>query len=58
MPLRLPDEYVDKVDVAKWEKPFNINNEEDHTAKIVNEYILNRLTWYKSQKTDNYRLWD
>ena len=56
MPRRLPEEYVDRVDKARWGKPFDVNNEENHTSKIVTGYILYRLTLYQAEEYDDYNL--
>ena len=57
MPRRLPEEYVDRVDEARWGKPFDVNNEKNHTSKIVTGYILYRLTLYQAEEYDDYNLW-
>ena len=58
MPLRLPEEYADKVDRDRWGKEFCPNNVEDHTTEIVTGHILNRLLWYKMREYDDYTLWE
>ena len=57
MSRRLPPEYVDRVNQEKWGKAFDVDDEEDHTAKIVTGYILYRLTWYQTEQHDDYKLW-
>jgi hypothetical protein len=57
MSRRLSPEYVDRVDQEKWGKAFDVDDEKDHTAKIVTEYILYRLTWYQAEEHNDYKLW-
>jgi hypothetical protein len=40
MSRRLPPEYVDRVNQEKWEKVFDVDDEENHITKIIIEYIL------------------
>jgi hypothetical protein len=56
MPLRLSEEYADRVDEDKWGKDFDINDMKDYTAKTITEYILYKMIWYKMRKYDNYIL--
>jgi hypothetical protein len=56
MPLRLPEEYADRVDEDRWGKDFDINNIENYTAKAVIGYILYKMIWYKRREYDNYIL--
>ena len=58
MPRRLPEEYADRVDKAKWGRAFDVDNDEDHTTPTVTGYILYRLTWYQEQSHNDYMLWE
>jgi hypothetical protein len=56
MSQRLLPKYVDRVDQEKWEKAFDVDDNEDHITKIITGYILYRLTWYQAEEYNNYKL--
>jgi hypothetical protein len=57
MPLRLSEEYADRVDENKWGKDFDINDVENHIVKAVTGYILYKMMWYKKREYDDCMLW-
>jgi hypothetical protein len=57
MSRRLSSKYADRINQEKWEKVFDVDDEEDYIIKIVTGYILYRLTWYQTEQHDNYKLW-
>ena len=58
MPLRLPEEYADRVDKKRWGKEIDVNNEEEHTAEAVTGQILYKMMWYKMREYDDRLLWE
>ena len=58
MPLRLLLEYVNKVDIHKWGKDFDPNDEENWNTEAVTGHILNRLMWYQMREYHDYKLWE
>jgi hypothetical protein len=53
MPLRLPEEYADRVDKERWGKEIDVNNEKEHTAEAVTGQILYKMMWYKMREYDD-----
>jgi hypothetical protein len=43
MPLRLPEEYVGRIDEDKWEKDFDIDNIKNYITEAVTGYILYKI---------------
>ena len=53
--ISISKDYIDRVDEEEWGKPFDVENE-GNTSMTINGYILYRLTWYRSEEYDDYKL--
>ena len=56
MALPLPDKYKKNVDKDAWGQPFNISDDNNHTKKVVNRYIIYIQLYYLDIDYRDYNL--
>ena len=58
MALPLPDKYKKNVDEDAWGQPFNVSDDNNHTEKVVNGYIIHMQLYYLDTDYRDYSLWE
>ncbi|KAH8587232.1 hypothetical protein B0O99DRAFT_698512 [Bisporella sp. PMI_857] len=58
MALPLPDKYKKNVNEDAWGQPFDVSDDDNHTEKVVNGYIIHMQLYYQDTDYRDYRLWE
>ena len=58
MALPLPDKYKKSVNENAWGQIFDVSNEDNHTEKVVNGYIIHMQLYYQDMDYRDYSLWE
>ena len=58
MALPLPDKYKKNVNEDAWGQQFDASDDNNHTEKVVNGYIIHMQLYYQDMDYRDYSLWE